>query len=55
VLDYGSSEAPVLDGADRVVAIVNKLFVTAIQFISRVIRIPTAWARPDVVSAPVTR
>jgi hypothetical protein len=52
-LDYGSSGAPVLDCAGRVVAVVNKLFVTTIQFMSRVTRIPPAWGNPNVVSVPI--
>ena len=52
-LDYGSSGAPVLDCSGRVVAVVNKLFVTTIQFMSQVTRIPTAWGNPNVVSVPI--
>jgi hypothetical protein len=52
-LDYGSSGAPVVDCAGRVVAVVNKLFVTTIKFMSRVTRIPTAWGNPNVVSVPI--
>jgi hypothetical protein len=53
VLDYGSSGAPVLDCAGRVVAVVSKLFVATIRFMSGVTRIPTAWGSPNVVSAPI--
>jgi Trypsin-like peptidase domain len=53
VLDYGSSGAPVFDCAGRVVAVVSKLFVTTIQFMSRATRIPTAWGTPNVMSEPV--
>jgi hypothetical protein len=52
-LDYGASGAPVLDCAGRVVAVVSKLFVTTIQFMSQTTRIPTAWGSPNVVSVPV--
>jgi hypothetical protein len=52
-LDYGASGAPVVDCAGRVVAVVSKLFVTTIQFMSQTTRIPTAWGSPNVVSAPV--
>jgi hypothetical protein len=53
VLDHGSSGAPVLDCAGRVVAVVSKLFVSTIHFMSQEIRIPTAWGSPNVVSLPV--
>jgi len=52
-LDYGSSGAPVLDCEGRVVAVVSKLFVSTIHFMSQTIRIPTAWGSPNVVSLPV--
>jgi hypothetical protein len=53
VLDYGASGAPVLDCAGRVVAIVSKLLVSTIQFMSRVTRVPTAWGSPNVISVPI--
>jgi hypothetical protein len=52
-LDYGASGAPVLDCSGRVVALVSKLFVTTIHFMSQATRIPTGWGSPNVVSAPV--
>jgi hypothetical protein len=51
-LDYGSSGAPVLDCTGRVAAVVSKLFVSTIHFMSQVTRIPTAWGSPNVVSLP---
>jgi Trypsin-like peptidase domain len=51
-LDYGSSGAPVLDCSGRVAAVVSKLFVSTIHFMSQAIRIPTAWGSPNVVSLP---
>jgi hypothetical protein len=54
VLDHGASGAPVLDCEGRVVAVVSNLILTqTIQFMSRVIRIPPAWQKPNVVSVPV--
>ena len=53
VLDYGASGAPVFDCAGRVVAVVDNLFTSTMQFMSRVIRISTAWGYPNVVSVPV--
>jgi Trypsin-like peptidase domain len=53
VLDHGSSGAPILDCAGRVVAVVSNLFMTTMQFASRTIRISTAWGSPNVVSVPV--
>jgi Trypsin-like peptidase domain len=50
VLDHGSSGAPVLDCAGRVVAVVSNLFTTTI---SGAIRVSTAWGSPNVVSVPV--
>jgi Trypsin-like peptidase domain len=52
-LDHGSSGAPVFDCAGHVVAVVSKLFVTTIQFMSQATRIPTAWGSPNVASEPV--
>jgi hypothetical protein len=52
VLDYGSSGAPVLDCSGRVAAVVSKLFVSTIHFMSQAIRVPTAWGSPNVVSLP---
>jgi Trypsin-like peptidase domain len=53
VLDHGSSGAPVFDCTGRVVAVVDNLFTTTMQFMSRTIRISTAWGYPNVVSVPV--
>ena len=53
VLDHGASGAPVLDCEGRVVAVVSNLFTTTWQFLSRTIRISTAWGSPNVVSVPV--
>ena len=53
VLDYGSSGAPVFDCAGRVAAVVSKLFVTSIHFMSRTMRLPTPWGSPNVVSLPI--
>jgi hypothetical protein len=52
VLDHGASGAPVLDCEGRVVAVVSELFEQTIQFISKPIRISTAWGMPNVVSVP---
>ena len=54
VLDYGASGAPVFDCTGRVVAVVSNLFTTSMQFMSRTIRISTAWGQPNVVSVPVS-
>lgn len=53
VLDHGSSGAPVLDCAGRVVAVVSNLFTTTIPFLSGAIRVSTSWGSPNVVSVPV--
>jgi hypothetical protein len=53
VLDHGASGAPVLDCAGRVVAVVSNLFTTTMQFISRAVRISTAWGNPNVLSVPI--
>jgi hypothetical protein len=53
VLDHGASGAPVLDCAGRVVAVVSNLFTTTMQFMSRAVRISTAWGNPNVVSVPI--
>jgi len=52
-LDYGSSGAPVFDCEGHVAAVVSKLFVTTIQFMSQVTRIPTAWGSPNVATEPI--
>ncbi len=52
VLDYGSSGAPVLDCSGRVAAVISKLFVSTIHFMSQAIRVPTAWGSPNIVSLP---
>ncbi len=54
VLDHGSSGAPVVDCAGRVVAVVSNLFTTTMRFMSTTIRVPTAWGSPNVVSVPIT-
>ena len=54
VLDHGSSGAPVVDCAGRVVAVVSNLFTTTIRFMSTTRRISTAWGSPNVVSVPIT-
>ena len=53
VLDHGASGAPVFDCTGRVVAAVSNLFTTSMQFMSRTIRISTAWGQPNIVSVPV--
>jgi hypothetical protein len=53
VLDHGASGAPVVDCAGRVVAVVSNLFTTSMQFMSRTVRISTAWGNPNVVSVPI--
>jgi hypothetical protein len=53
VLDHGASGAPVVDCVGRVVAVVSNLFTTTMQFMSRTIRISTAWGTPNVVSVPI--
>jgi hypothetical protein len=52
VLDYGASGAPVFECTGQVVAVVSNLFTTSMQFMSRTIRISTAWGHPNVVSVP---
>jgi len=51
-LGHGASGAPVLDCAGRVVAVASNLFTTSMWFMSREIRISTAWGSPNVVSVP---
>ena len=53
VLDHGASGAPVLDCAGRVVAVVSNLFTTTMRFMSRTIRVSTAWGSPNVASVPI--
>jgi hypothetical protein len=53
VLDHVASGAPVVDCAGRVVAVVSNLFTTTMQFMSRTVRISTAWGSPNVVSVPI--
>jgi hypothetical protein len=53
VLDHGASGAPVLDCEGRVVAVVSNIFTQTMQFLSRAIRISTAWGSPNVVSVPI--
>jgi len=52
VLDHGASGAPVFDCTGQVVAVVSNLLTTTMQFMSRTIRISTAWGNPNVVSVP---
>jgi hypothetical protein len=52
-LDHGSSGAPVLDCAGRVIAVVSNLFTMTIPFISGAIRVSTSWGNPTMVSVPV--
>ena len=53
VLDHGASGAPVLDCQGRVVAVVSNIFTQTMHFLSRAIRISTAWGSPNVVSVPI--
>jgi Trypsin-like peptidase domain len=53
VLDHGASGAPVLDCSGRVVAVVSNLFTKTVRFMSREIRMSTAWGSPNVVSVPI--
>jgi hypothetical protein len=53
VLDHGASGAPVFDCSGRVAAVASNLFTTSMQFMSRTIRISTAWGQPNVASVPV--
>jgi hypothetical protein len=53
VLDHGASGAPVFDCAGRVAAVVSNLFMTSMQFMSHVIRIPPPWGSPNIASVPV--
>lgn len=53
VLDHGASGAPVLDCNGRVVAVVSHLLTRTMQFLSRAIRISTAWGNPNVISVPI--
>jgi hypothetical protein len=52
-LDHGASGAPIFDCAGRVVAVVSNLFTTTMQFMSRAMRVSTAWGQPNVVAVPV--
>jgi hypothetical protein len=52
-LDHGASGAPIFDCAGRVAAVVSNLFTRSLQFMSRVIRVSTAWGSPNVASVPV--
>ena len=51
-LDHGSSGAPVLDCAGRVVAVVSRLFVSTMHFMSQTVRMSTPWGSPNVISLP---
>jgi hypothetical protein len=53
VLDHGASGAPVLDCQGRVVAVVSNLFTQTMQFLSKPIRISTAWGQANVASVPI--
>ncbi len=53
VLDHGASGAPVLDCEGRVVAVVSNVFTQSIAFLSRAMRVSTAWGSPNVASVPV--
>jgi Trypsin-like peptidase domain len=53
VLDHGASGAAVLDCEGRVVAVVSILMTQTIKFLSNVIRTPTPWQSPNVVSIPI--
>jgi|SRR5215469_4246032 len=52
VLDHGASGAPVFDCKGRIVAVVSNVFASTLQFMSRAIRISTAWGSPNVASVP---
>jgi trypsin-like peptidase len=52
-LDHGASGAPVLDCEGRVVAVVSNVMTTTIRFMSRAIRVSTAWQEPNVVAVPI--
>jgi hypothetical protein len=53
VIDYGASGAPVVDCEGRVAAVVSNVFTQNLVWISRQIRISTAWGMPNVVSVPI--
>jgi hypothetical protein len=53
VLDHGASGAPVLDCEGRVVAVVCILMTQTVRFLSTVMRIPTPWQSPNIVSVPI--
>jgi len=53
VIDHGASGAPVVDCQGRVAAVVSNVFTQNLGFLSRQIRISTAWGMPNVVSVPV--
>jgi hypothetical protein len=53
VLDHGASGAPVLDCEGRVVAVVSNVFTQSIAFLSRAMRVSTAWGSPNVASVPI--
>lgn len=52
IIDHGASGAPVIDCSGRVAAVVSNVFTQTIQWVSREIRISTAWGTPNVVSVP---
>jgi hypothetical protein len=53
VLDHGASGAPVFDCTGRIVAVVSNLFTSTLVFLSRTMRVSTAWGNPNVVSVPI--
>jgi hypothetical protein len=53
-LDHGASGAPVLDCDGRVVAVVSNVFSKTLSFMSRAIRVSTAWGSPNVVAVPIS-
>jgi hypothetical protein len=53
VLDHGASGAPVLDCTGHVVSVVSNLFTTTMHFMSREVRISTAWGAANVAAVPV--
>ena len=53
MLDHGASGAPVFDCTGRIVAVVSNLFTSTLVFLSRTMRVSTAWGNPNVVSVPI--
>jgi Trypsin-like peptidase domain len=52
IIDHGASGAPVIDCNGGVAAVVSNVFTQSIQWVSREVRISTAWGTPNVVSVP---